>query len=171
MYQEKVKTNKNIMPTHLRGFTLIELLVVVLIIGILSAIAIPQYQKAVFKTKLVAVMPMLKAVKEAEERYYMANGNYTSDINNLDLGMDKTVWWEGGHDWKQTFINLEWAHINVIRGGYGDNVTGCAFAYYLDKHPTRGGQVWCTEKNGNSVHPWCQKICEGMGYPYTQWAA
>ena len=68
-----------------QAFTLIELLVVVLIIGILAAIALPQYQKAVLKTRLMQYITYAKAIQRANEIYYMANGVYSDDIRDLDV--------------------------------------------------------------------------------------
>ena len=68
-----------------RAFTLIELLVVVLIIGILAAIAVPQYQKAVLKTKYHTLMNITKAVKDAQERYFLQNGEYAEHFSDLDI--------------------------------------------------------------------------------------
>lgn len=69
-----------------QGFTLIELLVVVLIIGILASVALPQYRKAVEKSRIMALMPNLRALKESLERYYLANGKYPADsVTDLDI--------------------------------------------------------------------------------------
>ncbi len=68
-----------------RGFTLIELLVVVLIIGVLTAIALPQYQIAVDKSRYATLMPMAKSVASAQEAFYMNGGHYSDDLAYLDV--------------------------------------------------------------------------------------
>ncbi len=68
-----------------KGFTLIELLVVVLIIGILSAVALPQYTKAVEKSRATEAITLLGNLANAEQIYKMSTGGYTDDLTLLDL--------------------------------------------------------------------------------------
>jgi len=70
-----------------KGFTLIELLVVVLIIGILTAVAVPQYQKAVEKARMSEAIILTKAIAAAHQRYYMEHGAYLGpdDMQQLDI--------------------------------------------------------------------------------------
>ena len=71
-YSEKeMHTNKNA-----KGFTLIELMIVVVIIGILAAIAIPQYNKYVARTQVAEAFRFLSQAKQALTLYYQENGAF-----------------------------------------------------------------------------------------------
>ena len=68
-----------------RGFTLLEILVVVLIIGVFAAVAVPQYKRAVLKSRFHTVMPVAKAVADAQEVYYLTNNQYALSKDDLDV--------------------------------------------------------------------------------------
>lgn len=86
-----------------KGFTLIELLVVVLIIGILAAIAVPQYQKAVEKSKATQALLLLRSLEQAQTSYFLANGDYATSFDELPVDMSK---WTGNTKWNTSSENV-----------------------------------------------------------------
>ena len=113
-----------------KAFTLIELLVVVLIIGILAAVAVPQYQKTVEKAKATQALTLLKSVYQAQQNYYLANGEYAGSFDELSVDIPWTgneqffafspnAWSNG--DWSFQFENTSsYANLSMgrLRGKY-----------------------------------------------------
>ena len=141
------------------AFTLIELLVVVLIIGILAAIALPQYQKAVDKTRLMKLIAMTRSVIEAEEVYYLENGTYTKDWDALAVTLPGTVnatsknIMEVPGDWK---VRL---HVSSDGAGTANGLTAfddklgnelLIYGFYEHNGPANWqGTMACYAKTGN----------------------
>lgn len=93
----------------MKGFTLIELLVVVLIIGILASVALPQYQKAVFKSRTAEVWANLKNLNMAATAYCLENpsasGSFSRSSGNtlksalaIDVQESKNFYYWGSVD-------------------------------------------------------------------------
>ena len=67
------------------GFSLVELLVVLVIMGVLSALALPGYSRYVQRGNRTEVMAALLEAQHFMERYYSANGQYLSPANAVPI--------------------------------------------------------------------------------------
>jgi type IV pilus assembly protein PilE len=71
------------MRKHMRGVTLMELMIVVVIIGILAAIAYPNYREYAARAKRNEARAALLQIATLQERFYLQNNTYTTDMTNL----------------------------------------------------------------------------------------
>ena len=140
---------KNVFNHRKSGFTLVELLVVVLIIGVLSAVAVPQYTKSVKKAKAVEAITMLKAITDAQEIYYMGNGQYTTVLEDLSVEIpDQT---------EDYVFRCPANHDSCFAHGRKGNAT---FEFYLNNGESinNRGKRWCV-----AISPETHAFCKTFG--------
>ena len=171
IYQKRVLNKKLPATGRLGGFTLIELLVVVLIIGILAAVALPKYEIAVEKSRAAEGISLARSIAVANQVYYMANGSWSDDINELDLefpGTDGTV---GGVDSKGT-KNFSCR----ARGGDGGTAylavcrrVGPKYTYAIVYRRDNPSQAICLPDTGDEQAnlKMCKALTNKTAAPYT----
>jgi type IV pilus assembly protein PilE len=79
------------LPGNMRGITLLELMIVVVIIGILAAIAYPNYRDVAARAKRVEAKAALLQIATNQERFYLQNNTFTSDMTQLGFNADPFV--------------------------------------------------------------------------------
>lgn len=75
----------------MHGVTLMELIIVVVIISILTAIAYPNYQQYLSRSKRNEAKAALLKIATLQERFYLQNNTFTTDMTNLGFGAPSNV--------------------------------------------------------------------------------
>ena len=175
-----------------RGFTLIVLLVVVLIIAILAAVAVPQYNKAVEKSRAAQGIALVRALGQAAAAYYLANGTRPTNLDQLDVSLsdEQKAEFECSSigstcDTKEWGVALYGGATNGVKGVVAWRTSGRykggGFAMYYDKGTSvyKTNTLYCIERaaGSNMVEQqgiYCEKLMkathlgnENNSYHYT----
>ena len=169
-----------------KAFTLIELLVVVLIIGILAAVAVPQYQKAVWKSRATQLLTTVRSLANAQEIYKMASGDYSTAISELDIDFSSLIPRNTatlgsyvpstdavrGDDWTEIIINRDnrftLSTAFFIAGPYKG--AGFFFPHY-DEDNVLDKKIYCIERTDLITEGvFCTKLFNATNKVATKWS-
>ena len=171
------------------GFTLLELLVVVLIIGILAAIALPQYRRSVLKSRAAAILPILDMLAKGEEVYYLNKGQGTLDARELDIQLpgicvlttddnDAGTNWSCGKDFRVLLATNGSAVSAIYCPDHNTSKADCDTNKFFqlgwgtsfhetapsnDRYAPNSRRCWMP----NNANPIGEDVCKSLGKPVT----
>lgn len=147
-----------------QGFTLIELLVVVLIIGILSSVALPQYTKAVEKARASEAIQTAATLTRAVDIWLMENGGFPASHTGMkDLGLSIEI--DGGEWHEGNFYTTAACYTNSCDIEIWRSPEQYTFALHKTTVNGEWSKICYTQKTKTG-----ENICNSMvshGYTYT----
>lgn len=134
-----------------KGFTLIEILVVVVIVAVLAAVSFPLYQKTIYRNRFSTLIPIAKAVANANEAYYMGANQYATNKNSLDLSVSQ--------DAKGVNIILgNNEHSHYVLANRPD-LPSNNYIIYQQNSETFASEIHCEADKNNDLANW---LCENQ---------
>lgn len=168
-----MKTNK--------GFTLIELMVVILIIGILSAIAIPEYTRSMEKARVTEAITIMDSIKKAVDVWVAENGfpssktdligSSGSAVNRLDINIESDLNCSGDYCAGKYFnfnayCESSFCLIRALRGADVTNPSSAEYRLHMTKFSSTLRWARTCTTNSTEVGDQICEMLRGQSWNY-----
>ncbi|MCK9432714.1 MAG: prepilin-type N-terminal cleavage/methylation domain-containing protein [Candidatus Omnitrophica bacterium] len=126
-----------------RSFTLVELIIVIIIVGILAALGLTQYNQVVEKSRTTEAKVRIGVMRDLAYEYYLNNGDM-SGMTDSDVGAVGSCSTAGGYYWYQAWVASTYVSLAAVRCTSGGKPPDASkgYVYYLSYYPSTGQSSW-----------------------------